>query len=168
MVVWINGAFGVGKTSVAKTIVARSRRTVLFDPETIGVGLSLLSRTVGADSRDLPSWRRWTVRGVTIAAKLYECVVVPMTVVNPDYFEELLGTLRRRVEVRHFTLVAPPETIRERLRQRGDAGSWAEAKVQKCTEAHAAPMFAMHVSTLDRTIQDIAEEIVWTTRSVTK
>ena len=40
MIVWINGAYGVGKTSVAKRLVARSRHAMLIDPELIGFLIS--------------------------------------------------------------------------------------------------------------------------------
>lgn len=36
MLVWINGTFGVGKTTTARAVVARSDRHRIFDPESVG------------------------------------------------------------------------------------------------------------------------------------
>jgi len=44
MIVYINGAFGIGKTTVAKLLVARIPEAILFDPELIG---SVVTETLG-------------------------------------------------------------------------------------------------------------------------
>jgi len=56
LLVWINGAFGAGKSSVARELVRRWPEARLFDPEEIGF---LLRRVVPAeqqagDFQDLP------------------------------------------------------------------------------------------------------------------
>jgi hypothetical protein len=37
MVLLLNGAFGIGKTTVSRLLVARSPRAVVFDPEWMGI-----------------------------------------------------------------------------------------------------------------------------------
>ena len=44
VVVWINGAFGVGKTSVARALVRQWDGAALFDPEGVGALLSRCRR----------------------------------------------------------------------------------------------------------------------------
>ena len=50
MILLLNGAFGIGKTTVARVLVARMPNALLFDPEMIGLilqrGLRLFGRTV--------------------------------------------------------------------------------------------------------------------------
>lgn len=62
MIVWLNGAFGVGKTSAAGELRDVLPQGRLHDPERLGW---LLQRTVGrwqpGDYQHLSSWRRGTV-----------------------------------------------------------------------------------------------------------
>ncbi len=160
VIVWINGAFGVGKTSVAKSLVGLWGGATLFDPEGLGFVLSRFPSRYEGDFQDLRSWRRWTFRSLMVMSRVRSRIVVPMTLVNPDYFREIVGALRLERDVRHFTLQADADTIRERLQPRGEGGAWAEQQVDRCLAGLADPLFATHVRTADRTIEEITEEIL--------
>ncbi|MFF3850236.1 NUDIX domain-containing protein [Streptomyces sp. NPDC002328] len=120
-VVWINGAFGAGKTTTARELIDLIPNSTLFDPEVIGAALPQLLPAkrlaeVG-DFQDLPIWRRLVID--TVAALLGELggtLVVPMTLLRQEYRDEIFGGLAaRRIPVRHV-LLAPAETIlRERI-----------------------------------------------------
>ncbi|MFI9822641.1 NUDIX domain-containing protein [Streptomyces sp. NPDC052013] len=120
-VVWINGAFGAGKTTTARELIELIPNSTLFDPEVIGAALAHLLppkrlAEVG-DYQDLPIWRRLVID--TAAAMLTELggtLVVPMTLLRQEYRDEIFGGLAaRRIPVRHV-LLAPAETIlRERI-----------------------------------------------------
>ena len=165
-VIWLNGAFGVGKTTVARALAAELTDALIADPEDIG---RMLRKVVPAavrtpDFQDIPSWRRLTV--ATIESILRDHpgpLVVPMTVVNPAYFDETVGCLRRSgAAVHHFTLVASPKTIRRRLLRRLSlpwATWWALRRVQRCTSALQAPLFATHVDTENRSVSDVVAAI---------
>ncbi len=124
MIVWINGAFGAGKSTTARELIELIPNSTLFDPEVIGGALTHLLPAkrlaeVG-DFQDLPSWRRLVVD--TAAAMLAEVggtLVVPMTLLRQEYRDEIFGGLAaRRITVRHV-LLAPAETIlRERIADR--------------------------------------------------
>ena len=164
MIIWINGSFGVGKTSVAHRIVAQRPGTTLFDPEQIGFLLRRLLPAVQADDfQDLPLWRELTVRLVAEAASAGD-VVVPMTLANRDYFEEIVGGLRlSAVELHHFTLTASADTVRRRLRRRLDwpaSRRWTLSRVEGCVAALADAAFAVHVDAERRSVHAIAEEIL--------
>lgn len=121
-VIWVNGAFGVGKTTVARALASELPDALLVDPEDVG---RMLRRIIPAalrtsDFQDIPSWRRLTF--ATIESLLHDRpgpLVVPMTVVDPLHFDETVGRLRRSgITVHHFSLVASPRTIRRRLLRR--------------------------------------------------
>lgn len=164
MIIWINGAFGVGKTRVARHIVARRPRMRLFDPEQIGFLLRRLMPDAGVgDFQDLQLWRELTVKLVAEASAATD-LVVPMTVVRRPYFEEIIGGLRHKgVEVHHFTLTAPADTIRSRVRRRLDwpaSRRWTLSRVEPCVAALADPAFATHVDAEQRSVREIAEAIL--------
>ncbi|OIK23883.1 NUDIX hydrolase [Streptomyces malaysiense] len=120
-VVWINGAFGAGKTTTARELIELIPHSTLFDPEVIGGSLAHLLppkhlAEVG-DFQDLPIWRRLVVDTATaMLAELGGTLVVPMTLLRQEYRDEIFGGLAaRRIPVQHLVL-APAETIlRERI-----------------------------------------------------
>ena len=165
-VIWLNGAFGVGKTTVARALAAELADALIVDPEDIG---RMLRKVVPAavrtsDFQDIPSWRRLTVATIeSIRCDHPGPLVVPMTLVNPAYFDETVGRPRRSgVTVHHFTLVAGPKTIRRRLLRRLSvpwATRWALRRVQRCTSALQSPLFATHVDTENRSVSDVVAAI---------
>ncbi|MFF4209489.1 NUDIX domain-containing protein [Streptomyces sp. NPDC001796] len=119
-VVWINGAFGAGKTTTARELIELIPNSTLFDPEVIGAMVTHLLppkhlAEVG-DFQDLPIWRRLVIdTAAAMLAELDGVLVVPMTLLRQEYRDEIFGGLAaRRIPVRHV-LLAPAETI---LRQR--------------------------------------------------
>ncbi|MFI2435448.1 NUDIX domain-containing protein [Streptomyces sp. NPDC018693] len=115
-VVWINGAFGAGKTTTARELIDLIPNSTLFDPEVIGAGLTHLLppkhlAEVG-DFQDLPIWRRLVIdTAAALLAEVGGTLVVPMTLLRQEYRDEIFGGLAaRRIPVRHV-LLAPAETI---------------------------------------------------------
>ncbi|OIJ68552.1 NUDIX hydrolase [Streptomyces mangrovisoli] len=124
VIVWINGAFGAGKSTTARELIELIPNSTLLDPEVIGAALTHLLPAkrlaeVG-DFQDLPIWRRLVIdTAAAMLAELGGTLVVPMTLLRQDYRDEIFGGLAaRRIAVRHL-LLAPAETIlRERIAAR--------------------------------------------------
>ena len=164
--IWLNGAFGSGKTSVAKRLVRASAGAWLLDPERIGFALRRADPALrGRDFQDLPEWRELTLTAALAAAEAWpeRLAVVPMALVEHDRFDGIVGELRRRgVAVHHFSLLAGAETLRRRLRWRLDWPSsrrWALAQIGRF-EALRQPEYAVQVETDGRSLAAIAREIV--------
>ena len=124
MIVWVNGAFGAGKTTAARELIELIPNSTLFDPEAIGGALTQLLppkrlAEVG-DFQDLPIWRRLVIdTAAAMLAELGGVLVVPVTLLRQEYRDEIFGGLAsRRIPVRHV-LLTPAETIlRERIADR--------------------------------------------------
>ena len=165
MILLLNGAFGIGKTTVARALVARLPRAVLFDPELIGIALQRTARLAGRrvdDFQDLKAWRRLTIAALRAARLFRPNIVVPMAFTNPSYLQEIrTGISRFEPRVLHFCLVAPVEVVHERLRRRGDgpAAAWAYRRAAECCSVHAGDEFAEHVAA-DCDPESIAEELL--------
>src|SRR5260221_8107864 len=91
-VIWINGAFGAGKTTVARALTSRLPGAIMFDPEAVGL---MLRQTIPAglrataDFQDIPLWRRLTDDTIGGLLEQYQRPLVgAMTVVNPGYLGE--------------------------------------------------------------------------------
>lgn len=121
MIVWINGAFGAGKTTTARELIELIPNSTLFDPEDIGAAVVRLLppkhlAEVG-DFQDLPIWRRLVIdTAAAMLAELGGTLVVPMTLLRQEYRDEIFGGLAARRIAVHHILLAPAETIlRERI-----------------------------------------------------
>lgn len=160
--VWINGAFGVGKTTVAEKLVERWPEAMLYDPELIGTllyGLLPAAALTSGDYQDITLWRRLVRVTATEMLSEYERpLVVPMTLVVPSYFDEIVGGLRREgVSVDHFTLLASNATIMARVRG-SDREEWAASQLPRLA-ALRDPLFARHIDSDTANADEIAGEI---------
>ncbi|MGA5810652.1 NUDIX hydrolase [Streptomyces cellulosae] len=150
MIVWINGAYGAGKTSTARELIELIPNSTLFDPEVIRGALDRLLppkhlAEVG-DFQDLPIWRRLVIdTAAAMLAELGGTLVVPMTLLRQEYRDEIFGGLAaRRIPVRHV-LLAPAETIlRERiaLRELPEGLPDGEIRVRQWSYDHIEPFKA--------------------------
>ncbi|MFJ6539803.1 AAA family ATPase [Streptomyces sp. NPDC091385] len=177
MLLWLNGPFGGGKTQTAYELERRLADSVVCDPEHIGFGLHRMTpRSLRGDFQDIRAWRQGVFEVLDHVLSEYDrTVIVPMTVVEPAYFGEMVGPLRERGhDVRHFALMAERETVLPRLRERGFgravrflAGdkaalrgeSFAVARLDLCLERLRGEEFAEQVWTDRLSIPEVAERV---------
>ncbi len=169
MLIWINGAFGAGKTQTAFELERRVPGARVADPELLGFALQrMLPPDARPDFQDLPAWRTGVVETLQRAEAVHPGpVIVPMTIVLDDYFDEIVGGLRERgVDIRHYALIASPETLRRRLSTRvaflrtgPRRETWAMQQIPRCVAALARERYAIHVQTDHRTTDEVVEWI---------
>jgi hypothetical protein len=171
MLIWINGAFGAGKTQTAFELHRRAPHSLVADPELIGFAIhKMLPAHARGDFQDRPQWRSAVVDTLADAVTAHDGpVIVPMTLVNPAYFDEIMaGLSAKNVDVRHFSLIASPDNLRRRLRTRsgywlgraaGRNETWAMRQIPRCVSALATERFGEHVNTDDRAVDDVVEDI---------
>jgi broad-specificity NMP kinase len=167
MIVLINGAFGIGKTTVAREIVARTQSALFVDPEKIGIVFQRVLKMAGRhvdDFQDLSIWRRLIVAQIRLARVWSPDVVVPMAFSNPAYLDEIRSALARfEPRVVHVCLVAPVEVVRDRLAGRGAdpiRHAWQFRRSEECCVAHRDERFAHRIDASDRTPDEIASEVI--------
>jgi hypothetical protein len=170
VLIWINGAFGAGKTHTAHELHRRIPGSHVADPELIGFAMhKMLPAAARDDFQDLPGWRAAVVATLRAAEQAADGpVIVPMTIVRADYFDQIVGTLRAEMDLRHITLVASSATLQARLGTRlealgsrvfGGDGTWAMRQIDRCVTALTDPQFAAHVPTDDRPLDDVVEAV---------
>ena len=115
MIIWLNGGFGAGKTTLAAELHRRLPDAVVFDPEQVG---SMLWKSLppGGDFQHLPSWRELVVAtALTLRRHHAATLIVPMSLVRDAYRAEILGGLTGAgEEVLHVFLAADAGVLRER------------------------------------------------------
>lgn len=147
VLVWVNGAFGSGKTTLVEELRSRWPEALVFDPETVGYVLRAIVEVPTGDFQDLRLWRRQVAAmAVGLLEEYRRPVLVPMTLVEPAYVGEIFGRLADAgVEVRHFFLKVPPDVLAQRIDGRvftpDDPASderiraWCKAKIPACLAA---------------------------------
>ncbi len=167
MIIFINGAFGVGKTTLAELLVARIENSLLFDAEEVGVFLGHVVRPIVTfdDFQDLPMWRRLTIETAKLLKLTYSrTLVIPMTIWYQPYFEEVMSGLRQfEAELYHFCLTASAETIAARLRQRNylpETHAFCYAHIEPCVTAFQSPLFAQQLDAEEKSPSELAEVIL--------
>jgi len=167
MLVWINGPFGVGKTATAYELNRRLPGSVVCDPAHVGFGMRrMLPPSLRGNFQDIPAWR--TAVKELLSRTLRECdvpVIVPMTLVNPGYFQEIIGSLRDEgFDVHHFALLADPATVIRRLRSRSlglepRRAPWEVDHLTEWLHVLAQPQFAQQIHTDRQTVVQVADSI---------
>jgi broad-specificity NMP kinase len=165
MIIWINGAFGAGKTQTAFELHRRIKNSFVYDPENLGF---FISKNIPSsiknkrDFQDYEVWRELNFSLIKYIQEKYEGVlIIPMTIVEPKYFNEIVGALRHHgVIVKHYALIASKATLLKRLKSRGDgANSWGAQQIDRCLEGLSNEAFQSHINTENMSIDDVVEKI---------
>jgi hypothetical protein len=119
VIIWLNGGFGAGKTSLAEELHRRLPDAVVYDPEDVGLMLWKWMQPDG-DFQHLPSWRELVVAtALSLRRHHTDTLIVPMSLIRDAYRAEILGGLAGTgEEVLHVFLEADAGVLRERLNAR--------------------------------------------------
>ncbi|GKU78416.1 AAA family ATPase [Paenibacillus sp. L3-i20] len=160
MIIWINGAFGSGKTQTAYELHRRLPQSFIYDPENIGyfIQKNIPKEIKKSDFQDYPIWREINYTVLSHIAHVYNgTIIVPMTIVDPIKFAEIVGKLENEgIEVKHFALCATKETLLKRLQSRGEGKkSWAAEQIDRCIAGLSLEVFQHHIDTNSMTTQEV-------------
>jgi predicted kinase len=127
VIIWINGGFGAGKTTLAEEIHRRLPDAVVYNPEDVGLMLWRWMRP-NDDFQHLPSWRELVVAtALSLRRHHAETLIVPMSLIRDAYRAEILDGLASTGEdVLHVFLELDAGVLRERLNTRvtHPGGTW--------------------------------------------
>jgi AAA domain len=144
MIIFINGCFGVGKTSVANILCERIQESLIYDPEEVGFMLRNILTKIDTkeDFQDYAAWRRLVpIVAQQLIEDYHRTLIIPMTLWREDYFFEVTNGLKKvDAEFYHFCLVASAEVITSRLKAR-DNNKWSLRQVDTVVQALESHVF---------------------------
>lgn len=169
MIIMINGAFGVGKTSVAEALNRVLDNSMLYDPEEVGYMLRNILTTETMESaentgdfQDLDLWKTLTIEvAKQLILKYKRHLIIPMTIHDKERFQYIYdGFKNLDQQTYHFCLLAKEETIHKRLIERGEEeGNWCFQQTKKCMEAYKDKVFKTYIVTDDVDVLEIVGKI---------
>ena len=165
MIIWLNGPFGVGKTTLANLLHQEIPDSILYDPELLGDFFqeNLPKAVCPEDFQDYLIWRQTTVQIIRdLATKTGKVIIVPMTVFKKEYYQEIIEQgLREDMYVQHNILVAEKETILDRLDKRTqENNNWALKHLDNCLQAFEDQIPGRKIDTGGLTVDEIAEIVL--------
>jgi hypothetical protein len=150
MIIWINGAFAAGKTTLAQELERRLPEAMPFDPEYVGY---ILAKWVppadSGDFQDIPLWRKLVAEfAIGMSADYGRPLIVPMTLVNHGYRAEIFSLIGRAgIPVLHVFLDVPAEELHRRIdaqvlveddpEQDAEARGFRHRNAERCVQARA-------------------------------
>lgn len=163
MIIWINGAFGAGKTQTAYELHRRLPDSFVYDPENVGyfIRKNIPKSLSMGDFQDYPMWRSFN-RGMLnyIAANYIGDIIVPMTITNRVYYDEIIGVLSKTYKIRHIILYTSKEELLKRLASRLESrNSWAAQQIDRCIKAFDEDITEVKIHTDNKDICQIVETI---------
>src|ERR1700691_49709 len=127
MIIWINGGFGAGKTTLAEEMHRRVPGAGVYNPQDVGLMLWKWMPPNG-DFQHLPSWRElFVATALSLRRHHADTLIVPMSLIRDAYQAEILGGLADAgEEVLHVFLELDAGVLRERLNARvtHPGGDW--------------------------------------------
>jgi adenylylsulfate kinase-like enzyme len=130
VIIWINGGFGAGKTTLAEELHRRLPDAVVYNPEDVGITLWKWLPSDG-DFQHMASWRELVVAtALSLRRHHADTLIVPMSLIRAAYRDEILGGLADAGEqVLHVFLELDAGVLRERLNARvtQPGRTWDEA-----------------------------------------
>jgi hypothetical protein len=172
VIIWLNGSFRAGKTTLAEELHRRLPDAVVYNPEDVGLMLWKWMRP-NDDFQDLPSWRELVVAtALSLRRHHADTLIVPMSLIRDAYRAEILGGLvDAGEEVLHVFLEADREVLRERHDDRvdipGNPGSnhpareWALSRIDAAVVAAARQPTGTLLLRSDRlTPAELADEVL--------
>lgn len=117
-ILWLNGAFGAGKSTTALHIAGADPSWHLFDPEWVGYMLRAnLHGHMPDDFQDLPAWRTLVPRVAhEVASTTGSDLLAVQTVLNEAYWRQIRsGMSSLGLGVFHVVLDVGEDALRERI-----------------------------------------------------
>lgn len=166
MILWINGPYGVGKSTLAEELHRRNPHSFIFDAEEVGnavrenVPKELFN---GYIYEGYPMWFRLCAELLTDLSGRYSGdIYVPMTLVRKDSFDKIRVPLEAAgIALCHILLESSQEIVHDRILARGEGGEcWCMKHIGLCLESQREFAGVHRIASVGKTPPELAAEVL--------
>lgn len=163
VIIWISGAYGVGKSTLAEALAAKTENALIFDAEAVGnaVRENYPGCPYGYIFEDYPLWSEFCYRLLRdIHEKFAPNIFVPMTLVRKGSYGMIEKLRAAGIDTRLVVLEASRRTVHDRILARGEEeGCWCMENIELSSSGSAA-LPGLHIQTDKRTVDELAETLL--------
>lgn len=165
MIIWINGPYGVGKSTLARKLHENNPNSFIFDAEAVGNAVRdnlPEHRFNGYIFEGYPMWFTMCAALLNdIASDFSGDIYVPMTLVWKDSFAKIAEPLAAQGHaVKHILLTSSYDVIHDRILARGeDETCWCMQNIRLCLEQQASFEDVIRIESCGATVQELAATI---------
>lgn len=162
MIIWLSGAYGVGKSALAEAMAAKMENALIFDAEEVGnaVRENYPDCPYGYIFEDYPLWGEFCYMLLKdIYEKFHKDILVPMALVRKESYDIIEKLNCCGIETHLVILEASYKTIHDRILARGEEeGCWCMENIELARSGSAA-LPGIHIKTDERTVEELVNII---------
>lgn len=165
MIIWINGPYGVGKSSLAENLHERNPHSFIFDAETVGNAIrDNLPKELfnGYTFERYPLWFTTCAELLADIAHRYDGdIYVPMTLVFSDSFEKIERPLKERnIRISHILLESSRQIVHDRILARGeDEDCWCMRHIDLCLKQQNDFGNVIRIASHGKSVSELAMDV---------
>ncbi len=158
MIIWISGAYGVGKSTIAKSMAAQMESAMIFDAEAVGnaVRENYPNCPYGYIFEDYPLWSEFCYRLLKdLNEHFNKDILVPMTLLREKSYSIIQRLRAENIKTELIILEADYKTIHDRILMRGEEeGCWCMENIQLAMNGSVS-LPGIRVSTIDKSVEEL-------------
>lgn len=162
MIIWISGAYGVGKSTLAEAMAAQMENTLIFDAEEVGnaVRENYPNCPYGFIFEDYPLWTEFCYLLLKdIHTKFQKDILVPMTLLRKESYRIIQRLQNENIQTELIILEADHKTVHDRILSRGEEeGCWCMENIDLAI-AGTASLPGVHIPTGNISVEDLVKVV---------
>lgn len=162
MIIWISGAYGVGKSTLAETMAAQMENALIFDAEEVGnaVRENYPNCPYGYIFEDYPLWTEFCYLLLKdIHTKFQKDILVPMTLLRKESYRMIQRLQNENIQTELIILEADHKTVHDRILSRGEEeGCWCMENIDLAI-AGTASLPGVHIPTGNISVEDLVKVV---------
>ena len=163
MIIWLSGAYGIGKSTLAESMAKRMENALIFDAEEVGnaVRENYPDCPYGYIYEDYPLWREFCYLLLKdIHDHFHKDILVPMTLLRKESRSIIEKLLHAGIDTRLIVLEASYQTVHDRILARGEGEDcWCMENIALAREGSAA-LPGIHIQTDGKTVEELCDEVL--------
>lgn len=160
MIVWISGAYGVGKSTLAEALVNKIDNAIIFDAEIVGDAIreNYPDEPYGVIYEDYPLWCEFNYMLLKdVHNTFHHNILVPMTMVRRNSYDKIIQRLLDDgIDTKLIILDGSYQCVHDRILARGEEeGCWCMENIEMSSNGSKAVQNGYHILTDNKTVDEL-------------